>query len=75
MAPERGEGRDGTSAVVEEASPVLAMATVDTGRRFLTRDVDAADAWEIRALERYLSAAELRTMVYQYVREDPQGTR
>jgi predicted nucleotidyltransferase len=68
-------GRACDVVVAEEASPVLAMAVVDTGRRFLTRDAGAADAWEMRAQERYLGTAELRRIVYQYVREDLQGSR
>lgn len=66
----RAVGRQCDVVVVEDASPVLAMAIVDTGRRFLCRDVDAADAWEDRALRRYLGTAELRKIVYQHVRED-----
>ena len=68
-------GRACDVVVAEEASPVLAMAVVDTGRRFLTRDAAAADAWEMRTQERYLGTAELRRIVYQYVREDLQGPR
>jgi predicted nucleotidyltransferase len=60
---------------VECASPVLGMAIADTGRRFLCRDADAADAWEDFALRRYLGTAELRRLVYRYVREDLEGSR
>lgn len=66
----RAAGRQCDVVVVEDASPVLAMAVVDTGRRFLSRDDAAADAWEDRALRRYLGTAELRKTVYQYVRDD-----
>lgn len=68
----RAAGRQCDVVVLEEASPVLAMAVVDTGRRFFCRDQAAADAWEERALRRYLDTAELRRIVYQYVREDLQ---
>jgi predicted nucleotidyltransferase len=63
-------GRPCDVVPVEDASPVLGMAIADTGRRFLCRDVDAADAWEDFALRRYLGTAELRRIVYRYVRED-----
>lgn len=63
-------GRSCDVVVVEHASPVLAMAIVDTGRRFVCRDADAADAWEDGALRRYLDTANLRRIVYQYVHED-----
>jgi predicted nucleotidyltransferase len=66
----RAAGRCCDVVMVEQASPVLSMAIVDTGRRFFCRDVDAADAWEDRALRHYLGTAELRRIVYRYVRED-----
>jgi len=66
----RAIGRSCDVVDVSQASPVLAMAIVDTGRRFLCRDADAADAWEDRALRRYLGTNELRRIVYDYVRED-----
>ncbi len=68
-------GRSCDVVVVEHASPVLAMAIVDTGRRFLCRDADAADTWEDGALRRYLDTANLRRIVYEYVREDLRGPR
>jgi len=71
----RAVGRKCDVVVVEDASPVLAMAIVDTGRRFLSRDVDAADTWEDRALRRYLGTAQLRKILYQYVREDLRAIR
>lgn len=71
----RAAGRQCDVVVVENASPVLAMAIVDTGRRFLCRDVDAADTWEDQALRRYLGTAELRKIVYQHVREDLRAAR
>ncbi len=71
----RAAGRTCDVVVAEHASPVLAMAIVDTGHRFLTRDTDAADAWETRALERYLGTVELRRIVYAYVREDLRNAR
>jgi predicted nucleotidyltransferase len=71
----RAAGRHCDVVVVEQAQPVLAMAIVDTGRRFFCRDVDAADAWEDRALRQYLGTAELRRIVYSYVREDLRATR
>ena len=66
----RAAGRCCDVVMVEQASPVLSMAIVDSGRRFFCRHVDAADAWEDRALRRYLGTAELRRLVYNYVRED-----
>lgn len=60
---------------VEQASPVLGMAIVETGRRFLCRDERAADAWEDAALRRYLDTAELRRIVYGYVHEDLHAVR
>jgi len=66
----RAAGRCCDVVMVEQASPVLSMAIVDSGRRFFCRDVDAADAWEDRALRRYLGTAELRRIVYNHVRED-----
>ena len=66
----RVAGRCCDIVMVERASPVLAMAIVDTGHRFFCRDADAADAWEDRALRRYLGTAELRRIVLSYVRED-----
>lgn len=68
-------GRSCDLVVVEQASPVLGMEVVDTGRRFLCRDADAADAWEDRALRRYLGTADLRRIVYGHVREDLGGGR
>lgn len=56
--------------VVEQASPVLGREVVDTGRRFLCRDADAADAWEDFAVRRYLGTAHLRKLVYEHVRAD-----
>ncbi|HVO25816.1 MAG TPA: nucleotidyltransferase domain-containing protein [Candidatus Margulisiibacteriota bacterium] len=61
--------------VVEQASPVLSMAIVDTGRRFFCRDIDAAEAWEDRALRHFLGTVELRRIVYSYVREDLRAAR
>lgn len=66
----RAAGRSCDVVVVEQASPVLAKAILDTGRRFYCRDAGAADAWEERALRRYLGTAELRRIVYGYVRDD-----
>jgi len=71
----RAIGRACDVVVVEHASPVLGMAIVDTGRRFLCRDPDAADAWEDRALRRYLGTGELRRIVYGYVRGDLREAR
>jgi predicted nucleotidyltransferase len=71
----RAVGRCCDVVMVEQASPVLSMAIVDTGRRFFCRDVDAADAWEDRALRQYLGTAELRRIVYSYVREDLRAAR
>lgn len=71
----RAAGRPCDVVIAEHASPVLAMAVVDTGHRFLSRDADAADAWERRALERYLGTAELRRIVYGYVQADLRATR
>lgn len=71
----RAIGRPCDVVSVEQASPVLGMAIADTGRRFLCRDVDAADAWEDFALRRYLGTAELRRIVYGYVREDLRAGR
>jgi predicted nucleotidyltransferase len=72
LAADLGRAIRGSCDVVyvERASPVLGKAIVDEGRRFLCRDVDAADAWEDFALRRYLGTAELRRIVYGYVRED-----
>jgi predicted nucleotidyltransferase len=42
----RAAGRPCDVVLVEHASPVLGMEIVRAGRRFLCRDVDAADAWE-----------------------------
>jgi predicted nucleotidyltransferase len=67
---ERAAGRSCDLVVAEETSPVLGMAIVDTGRRLLCRDAAAADAWEDFALRRYLGTAELRRIVYKYVRDD-----
>ena len=66
----RAAGRSCDVVVAEHASPVLAMAIVDTGRRFFCRDGGAADAWEEFVLRRYLGTAELRRLVYRYVRDD-----
>lgn len=66
----RAVGRAVDLVFAEEASPVLAMALVETGRRFLCRDVDRADSFEDAALRRYLGTAELRRIVNAYVRED-----
>ena len=71
----RAVGRPCDVVCVEEASPVLGMAVVDTGRRFFCRDADAADSWEDFALRRYLGTAELRRIVYGYVREDLRASR
>jgi predicted nucleotidyltransferase len=71
----RAIGRPCDVVAVEQASPVLGMAIVDTGRRFLCRDAEAADAWEDFALRRYLGTGELRRIVYGYVREDLRGAR
>jgi len=71
----RAAGRCCDVVMVEHASPVLSMAIVDTGRRFFCRDADAADAWEDRALRHYLGTAELRRIVYSYVREDLRAAR
>jgi len=71
----RAAGRCCDVVMVEQASPVLAMAIADTGRRFFCRDASAADAWEDRALRRYLGTAELRRIVYSYVREDLRAAR
>jgi predicted nucleotidyltransferase len=71
----RAAGRCCDVVMVEQASPVLSMAIVDTGRRFFCRDADAADAWEERALRQYLGTAELRRIVYSYVREDLRAAR
>ena len=71
----RAAGRCCDVVMVEQASPVLSMAIVDTGRRFFCRDADAADAWEDRALRQYLGTAELRRIVYSYVREDLRAAR
>jgi predicted nucleotidyltransferase len=71
----RAAGRSCDVVLVEQASPVLGMAIVDTGHRFLCRDADAADAWEDFALRRYLGTAELRRIVYSYVREDLRSGR
>lgn len=71
----RAAGRCCDVVMVEQVSPVLSMAIVDTGRRFFCRDVDAADAWEDRALRHYLGTAELRRIVYSYVREDLRAAR
>jgi predicted nucleotidyltransferase len=65
----RAVGRSCDVVTVERASPVLAKAIIDTGRRLLCRDADAADAWEDFALRRYLDTSELRRIVYSYVRE------
>jgi predicted nucleotidyltransferase len=77
LAVELGEaaGRPCDVVVAEQASPVLAMAIVDTGRRFFCRDAAAADRWEDLALRRYLDTAELRRIVYAYVRDDLGVTR
>jgi uncharacterized protein len=66
----RAVGRAVDLVLAEEASPVLAMALVETGRRFLCRAADRADAFEDAALRRYLGTAELRRIVSAYVRED-----
>ena len=66
----RAAGRPCDVVVAEQASPVLGLAIVDTGRRFLCRDAAAADAWEDFALRRYLDTAELRRIVYGYLRDD-----
>ena len=71
----RTAGRPCDVVCVEQASPVLGMAVVDTGRRFFCRDADAADAWEDFALRRHLGTAELRRIVYGYVREDLRAGR
>jgi predicted nucleotidyltransferase len=71
----RALGRSVDVVCVEQASPVLGLAIVDEGRRFLCRDADAADAWEDFALRRYLGTAELRRIVYSYVREDLLASR
>jgi len=71
----RAAGRSCDVVLVEQASPVLGMAVVDTGRRFLCRDADAADAWEDFALRRYLGTAELRRIVYGHVRDDLRAGR
>jgi predicted nucleotidyltransferase len=72
----RAAGRPCDVVPVEQASPVLGMEIVRAGRRFFCRDPDAADAWEERALRRYLGTAHLRRIVYQHVREDlRRGTR
>lgn len=71
----RAAGRCCDVVMAEEASPVLSMAIVDSGRRFFCRDADAAGAWEDRALRRYLGTAELRRIVYSYVREDLRAAR
>jgi len=68
-------GRPCDVVMVEQASPVLGMAIADTGRRFLCRNADAADAWEDFALRRYLGTAELRRIVYGYVRDDLRAPR
>jgi predicted nucleotidyltransferase len=55
---------------VEQASPVLGMEILRSGRRFFCRENEAADAWESAALTRYLGTAELRRLVQGYVRSD-----
>lgn len=71
----RAAGRSVDLVVAEEASPVLAMALLETGRRFLCRDVDHADSFEDRVLRRYLGTVELRRIVNAYVREDLRAGR
>jgi len=71
----RAVGRSVDLVCAEEASPVLAMALVETGRRFLCRDVDGADSFEDRALRRYLGTVELRRIVNAHVREDLRAGR
>ncbi|MBI3782296.1 MAG: nucleotidyltransferase domain-containing protein [Deltaproteobacteria bacterium] len=71
----RVAGRCCDVVIVEAASPVLSMAIVDTGHRFFCRDIEAADAWEDSALRRYLGTAELRRIVYSYVRQDLRAAR
>lgn len=71
----RALGRTVDLVCVEEASPVLGMALVETGRRFLCRDVDGADSFEDRALRRYLGTVELRRIVNAHVREDLRAGR
>ncbi len=66
----RAAGRPCDVVPVERASPVLGMEIVRSGRRFVCRDADAADAWEDLALRRYLATASLRRIVYEHTRED-----
>ena len=61
----RAAGRPCDLVCVERSSPVLGMEIVRANRRFLTRSADAADAWEDRALRRYLGTAHLRRMVHE----------
>jgi predicted nucleotidyltransferase len=67
---DRAAGRSCDVVPVERASPVLGMEIVRAGRRFLTRDAQAADAWEDYALRRYLGTAHFRRLVHGYVREE-----
>ena len=62
-------GRRCDLVCVESASPVLGMEIVRAGRRLVARDPGAADAWEDRALVRYLGTAHLRRMVSDEVRD------
>jgi len=66
----RATGRPCDVVIVERASPVLGMEIVRAGRRFFSRDDDAADRWEDFALRRYLGTAQLRKIIHEYVRQD-----
>jgi len=68
-------GRACDVVIVEQASPVLGREIVETGRRFLDRSPERADAWEDFAIRRHLGTAHLRKIVYEHVREDLAGAR
>lgn len=67
---ERACGKPVDVVVVERASPVLAFEVVSRGIRLSSREPDAADDWEDRALRRYLGTRALRRMVHEHVRAD-----
>jgi predicted nucleotidyltransferase len=71
----RAAGRRCDVVAVESASPVLGMEIVSQGHRFHCLEQRAADAWEDRALRRYLGTASLRRFVNAEVAESLAGRR
>ena len=65
-----GLGRDDIDLVVmDEAPPLLCYEAVSAGYRFLSRDDEAADDFELRCLREYLDTQYLRDVQRRLARE------